>query len=138
MQYPDEFQREVKLEHYRSSVQVTREVGVLALKTLITLNSGAFVVLLTFVGNTAAQSKFTVPLPNLKCAMILFLVGIGFSFLVIAYTYVATQAATPYDAQKKRTDGWFVPISVLFTSLGFVSFLFGVLMVVLGVHEVSK
>ena len=134
MDYPEEFQREVKLEFYRSGIQVTKEVGVLALKTLITLNSGAFVVLLTFIGNTAAQSKFVVPLSNLKSAMFLFLGGIALSFIVIAYTYVMSQAATPYDAPQKKTDGWFVLIAVSLTGLGFLSFVCGVLAVIVGVE----
>ena len=130
-----EFDQEVRLEFYRSGVQVTREIGILALKTLITLNSGAFVVLLTFIGNTAAQSKFLVPLENLKAAMFLFLGGIALSFLVIAYTYVLSQAASPYPIPDRKTDGWYVPIAVVLTALGFVCFVAGVIVVVSGVSS---
>ena len=66
-------EKEVRLEWYRSNVQIVRELGLLAVKTLITLNSGAFVVLLTFVGNAAAQSAFVVPIEPLKLAMFCFL-----------------------------------------------------------------
>ena len=132
---PKEFDQEVRLEHYRSGVQVTREIGILALKTLITLNSGAFVVLLTFVGNTAAQSKFMVPLENLKLAMFLFLGGIAVSFVVIAYTYVVSQAASPYPKPDRKTDGLYVPIAVLLTAVGFVCFVLGVVTVVSGVSS---
>jgi hypothetical protein len=134
---PDEFDQEVRLEYYRSSVVVVRELGVLALKTLITLNSGAFVVLLTFIGNTAAQSKFVVPLWNIKIGMSLFLGGIALSFTVIAYTYVASQQSSPYPKPTRKTDGWFVPIAVTVTGFAFACFVVGVAIVIIGVN-VSK
>ena len=137
MDYPDEYQREVRLEHYRSGIQVTREIGVLALKTLITLNSGAFVVLLTFIGNTAAQSKFVVPMPNLKWAMGMFLAGIVLSFSVMAYTYVVSQSSTPYNKAETKTDGWYVKIAVSLTAFGLVSFVTGVLCVIYGVQATT-
>ncbi len=132
---PSEFDQEVRLEYYRAGIQVVREIGILALKTLITLNSGAFVVLLTFIGNTAAQSKFVVPLGNLKLAMFFFLAGIATSFVVIAYTYVVSQAATPYPDPDKRTDGWYIPIAVVLTAIGFICFLIGVVTVISGVSS---
>ncbi|CAN1548170.1 hypothetical protein MCELHM10_02059 [Paracoccaceae bacterium] len=132
---PTEFDQEVRLEFYRSGVHAIREVGILALKTLIGLNSGAFVVLLTFIGNTAAQSKFVVPLENLKLAMFLFLGGITFSFIVIAYTYVASHAASPYPTPNKRSDGWYVPLAVLLTAIGFICFVSGVVSVISGVSS---
>jgi hypothetical protein len=107
MDYPEEFQREVKLEYYRAGIQSTREVGFIALKTLITLNSGAFVVLLTFIGNTAAQSQFIVPLENLKFAMYCFLAGLAAVFLSIVQTYTSSRAATPYeDDDNGLNGGW--------------------------------
>lgn len=129
-----DFDHEVRLEYYRSGVQVVREIGILALKTLITLNSGAFVVLLTFIGNTAAQSQFLVPLQNLKMSMYLFLGGISLSFAVIAYTYVVSQSVSPYPQSPKKTVGWFMPIAVSLTSLSFFCFVFGVIAVVSGVQ----
>ncbi|MFZ1725869.1 MAG: hypothetical protein WAU13_04325 [Albidovulum sp.] len=131
----EEFDREVRLEHYRSGVQATREVGVIALRTIVTLNSGAFVVLLTFIGNTAAQSRFAVPLWNLKAAMFSFLAGIALAFAAIAYTYVVSQKASPYPMPSKKSDGWFVPIVVVITGLAVVAFLFGVFVVIAAVEQ---
>ena len=130
----EEFHNQVRLEYYRSGVQVVREIGIIALRTLITLNSGAFVVLLTFIGNTAAQSKFTVPLASLKLSMYLFLVGLGLSFVAIAYTYVVSTQASPYPKEPKRTDGWFIPIVFIVTAASFISFLLGVISVISGVE----
>ncbi len=128
-----ELDREITLEWYRSNVQVTRELGIFALKTIVTLNSGAFVVLLTFLGNAAAQTKFEVPLSNLRVALYCFLAGISVAFLVVAYTYVISQNATPYRTATKRTDGWFVPIATSLTGLAFLAFLAGVTIAVTGV-----
>jgi hypothetical protein len=132
-----EFDAEVRLEHYRSGIHAVREVGVLALKTIITLNSGAFVVLLTFIGNTAAQSRFVVPLSCLKVSMGLFLTGIALSFVAIAYTYYASQQLSPYPIAPKKTDGWFVPLVLVITGLAVVAFVVGVGAIVFAVEEAS-
>ena len=129
----ENFDRNVRLEHYKSGIVAVREVGVFALKTLITLNSGAFVVLLTFIGNAAAQSLYLVPLWNIQFELFAFLAGIALSFIVIAYTYVSSQGISPYPKSAKRTDGWFVPIAVGVSAIAFLCFLAGVIVVALGV-----
>lgn len=130
---PEDFDQEVRLEYYKSGVQVTREIGIFALKTILTLNSGAFVVLLTFIGNSAEKSGFLVPLWNVKTGMLCFLVGIAVAFIVIAYTYVASQQMSPYPTPEKRTDGWYTPIVVVLTGLSFAAFLLGVCIIISGV-----
>jgi hypothetical protein len=130
----EDFHKEVRMEHYRSGIQVVREVGIMALRSIITLNSGAFVVLLTFIGNTAAQSKYTVPLSNIKIGMSCFLIGIALSFVSIAYTYVASQEVSPYPKTEKKNDGSFVPVIVVVTGLAFLAFIVGVAIVICGVE----
>jgi ABC-type thiamin/hydroxymethylpyrimidine transport system permease subunit len=130
---PDEHDEAVRLDIYRSGITVVKELGLFALKTLIALNSGAFVVLLTFLGNTAAQSRYAVPLFHLKVGMCLFLAGIAVTFIVIAYTYLAAGKVSPYPVAKKRTDGWHPVVAVILTALAFVCFLLGVLTVIDGV-----
>jgi len=134
MNFPDEFQREVKLEYYRAGIQSTREVGFIALKTLIMLNSGAFVVLLTFIGNTAAQSQFIVPLENLKFSMYCFLVGLAAVFTSIVQTYVSSRAASPYIDDDARPEWRLALISVAFPAVSFAAFITGVMSVVWGVE----
>ncbi|WP_439559912.1 hypothetical protein [Roseinatronobacter sp.] len=128
------FDQDVSLEHFRSGIHAVREVGILGLKTIVTLNSGAFVVLLTFIGNSAAQSMFMVPLEKIQCAMYAFLAGIFFSFVSIAYTYYVSQQASPYPVLPKRTDGWFVPVVITITGLAVLSFFVGVVTVVSNVR----
>ena len=130
----DDFHNQVRMEYYRSNVQAAREIGIITLRTLVTLNSGAFVILLTFIGNTAAQSRFIVPLSNLKNSMYLFLTGLALSFAAIAYTYVITSKVSPYPEPPSRTDGWFIYIIVIVTAFAFLSFLAGVFVVISGVQ----
>ena len=135
MNYPDDFQREVKMEFYRAGIQVMREIGFISVKTLITLNSGAFVVLLTFIGNAAAQSQFVVPLQSLKFAMLCFLAGLAAVFLSIVQTYVSARRASPYNAEEdRRSEWWLALLSVLFPAISFLCFLVGVAVVVCGVR----
>ena len=127
-------EKEVRLEWYRSNVQIVRELGLLAVKTLITLNSGAFVVLLTFVGNAAAQSAFVVPIEPLKLAMFCFLAGIISAFFVIAFAYVNNMLMNPFDDSKGVGDGKAVLVYLLLSGFSLVAFTFGVYSVVSAVN----
>ena len=132
-EFPEDFKREVKMEYYRAGVSSLRESGFLALKTLVTLNSGAFVVLLTFIGNTAAQSKFSVPLEALQQGMYAFLAGLVCVFCSIAQTYISSWNSTPYydDTQPDRLpNGLKLMASIFFPVASFLSFFFGVVVVV--------
>ena len=126
-------QKEVTLEWYKSNVQWTRDLGMLAIKTLITLNSGAFVVLLTFIGNSAAQSAFSVPIFALQTAMVSFLTGIVAVFLVIAFAFVNNNLMNPYDVTKGFSDSVAMPIYLIFAAFGLVAFIFGVVKIVINV-----
>lgn len=67
-------------------------IGIFALKTLLTLNAGATVVLLALLGSLQDDTpKLTVDVPALQYAMIAFLVGIVFVLVSIAVTYVLAQ-----------------------------------------------
>jgi hypothetical protein len=124
MKTPDP--KDVTLEWYRNNVQFTRELGLFALKTLITLNSGAFVVLLTFIGNAAAQSAFVVPLEALKFSMFCFLVGITSTFIVVAVAYVNSTLLSPYDLGKGMNDKVAIPGYIFGAIVALVAFVWGV------------
>lgn len=76
-----EFERSARVEYLRSSIDVTRESGFVTLRTL---NSGAFVALPTFIGNTAAQSRFQVPLRGLSFVPLL--AGMAFVIWIMGPT----------------------------------------------------
>ncbi|MDN5786965.1 hypothetical protein [Pseudorhodobacter sp.] len=104
-----------------------------ALKTLITLNSGAFVVLLTFIGNAAANSAFVVPLDALRFAMLCFLIGIATTFVVVAISYVNSITFNPYDLGKGMSDKVAIPVYIIGAVIALVAFVWGVARVVLSV-----
>ncbi|MFZ1339514.1 MAG: hypothetical protein WAS26_10740 [Paracoccaceae bacterium] len=122
--------KQVTLEWYRNNIQFTRELGLLALKTLITLNSGAFVVLLTFIGNSAAKTAFFVPLTALQISMYCFLGGITASFGVIAFAYINSIRMNPYDFEQGVRDGIAIPIYILGATLSLGLFVFGVFSII--------
>ena len=123
-------QKDVTLEWYKNNIQVTRELSLFALKSLVTLNSGAFVVLLTFVGNAAAQSAYSVPITALQTAMYAFLTGIVLAFLVIAFAYVNSILMSPFDLKKGINDKIAIPLYVLGGLTSLASFVFGVVAII--------
>jgi hypothetical protein len=128
-----EIERADARELSRSDTDLVRELGILAIKTLITLNSGAFVVLLTFIGNTAAQSQFSIPLGVLKIAMVLFLGGITFSFFAIAHSYILAQTTDRFLGATNWFERRYVEISVMLAAIAFLFFLAAVGVVIWGV-----
>lgn len=122
--------KEVTLEWYKNNIQVARELSLFALKSLFTLNSGAFVVLLTFIGNAAAQSAYTVPITSIQWAMYSFLAGITLTFLVIAFAYVNSLLMSPYEPTKGVRDKVAVPLYVLGALISLLAFIIGVIVVI--------
>ncbi|QEE34758.1 hypothetical protein FTO60_02940 [Octadecabacter sp. SW4] len=130
---PKEYIREVNLEYYRINMELTRDLGLFAIKTLMTLNSGAFIVLLTFIGNTAAESQFVVSLDELKNSLLLFLLGLGLTALSIAVTYVHSQKASPYpNFENDISDKKFLLLMMGFPTLAFLAFVAGVILLISG------
>ena len=72
-------------------MELIKELGFMGYKFMITLNSGAFVVLLTFLGNSNASTVFSINLQNLKYAMFAFLGAIIGTFLSMTIAYVSAQ-----------------------------------------------
>jgi hypothetical protein len=131
---PEEFQRQVNLDYYLASITLTRDLGLFAIKTLMTLNSGAFIVLLTFIGNTSVQSQFLIPLWNLKTSLFLFLCGLVLTTSAIATTYIQSQKATPYpDFSEEISDQRHLFWMMVFPTLAFLAFVIGVLLLVLNI-----
>ncbi len=84
--------------------EVIKEVGIFGLKTLLTLNSGASIVLLAFVGNIYGQESPTLALDlaRLKCAMGWFLAGITSAMLSVLFTYNLSQRIGAGDPRISR------------------------------------
>lgn len=75
----------------RTSAMI-ENLGMFALKVLLTLNSGATVVLLALLGNLQdGAPALTVDIGALQLAMLAFLIGLTFAMAAIVVTYVMAQ-----------------------------------------------
>lgn len=63
-----------------------RELGLFGLKALLTLNGGAIIVLLAFLGNVLGYEKFDnlVSMPLIEASIVAFLLGLLFCFVSAA------------------------------------------------------
>jgi uncharacterized membrane protein YidH (DUF202 family) len=127
--------KEINTKWYEANLQVTRELGLYSIKTLVTLNSGAIVVLLTFLGNAAAQTQYTLNLYGIKNSLLSFLVGIASAALVVAVAYVDSMRMSPYGNSKTLKDSAALTIYVSLSLVSFACFILGVLIVISGVVE---
>ncbi|WP_339106855.1 hypothetical protein [Roseovarius rhodophyticola] len=118
------------MDWYRASIQTTRELGLYAIKTMVTLNSGAFVVMLTFLGNAAAQTAFFLPLAAIKASLFCFLVGIVLALIVILTAYIVALTSNPYTGKAALPD-WATYLGYFgFSFASVAAFIFGVWTVV--------
>ncbi|WP_299866998.1 hypothetical protein [uncultured Roseobacter sp.] len=108
-------------------MDLVKELGLMAYRFLITLNSGAFIVLLTFIGNISENPRFSIELESLKVAMYSFLSSIVLTFVSMTVAYISTQ----YHLVGKNLPGASSTIGhVVWLTLpvagAFVAFVFGV------------
>lgn len=118
------------------ALQNAREIGMMAIKTLVTLNSGAIVVLLTFVSNAGSQSAFTFNLQSIKVAFFLFLFGIVSTGLLIALAYGVALTSNPHTGTanvKVIPVSWESPCYFFLAFLSLTGFAVGVLILALNV-----
>lgn len=127
--------KEVITKWYEANLQTLRELGLYAIKTLVTLNSGSIVVMLTFIGNAAAQTRYSLELNAIKLALYSFLFGITCSAIVVAVAYINSMRMSPYETKKGMGDTTALFIYVGFSILAFLAFVCGVVSVISGVVE---
>lgn len=106
-----------------------------AFKFLLTLNSGAFVLLLGFVGNVGKDSEFLIDLPQMQRALLSFLIAIFLLFVAMLVAYVSAQLALfnrslPGGASLKGHMAWMV-VPTIFC---FVAFGFGAYQAIFGIN----
>jgi hypothetical protein len=106
------------------NLAVVKELGVFGLKTVLTLNSGALIVLLTFTGSmlTSERAFLVVSFDLIEAAMVAFLFGITFNLASIVATYtLAYDLASESPILKSMTgfDHWFVQVAPVVVAFGF-------------------
>jgi hypothetical protein len=107
-------------------------LGLAFLRTMILLNGGAILALLTFLGSSSAQTELMIELYHVKKALLSFIAAIISVLLglVISYSYTASAPETCYS------QFWNNHIVKANTFLGVVTiafFVWGVLILIAGV-----
>ncbi len=121
-------------KHLEWQANIVRELGLFALRTLVTLNSGAFVVVLTFLGNSHVQVNFTISLNGLRISLILFLTSLAICLLLVVTNYVNAARQSQKNPLKRLSEN-IVTLNAIGTLCSTAVFLSGVLTLVLGVIE---
>lgn len=123
-------------EAFKARIEVIREIGFMGYKFLITLNSGAFVVLLTFVGTVQETDYFALDLSKLKVAMSLFLAAIAMTFVSMAIAYISAQfSLLGKSLPRVKNDVSHMAWLLLPVLVSFLLFLVGSAYAIWGIHE---
>lgn len=81
----------IRLELTKIRLELVRDLGFMAFRSLLTVNAGAFIVVLTFVGNVPKATKFSLDLHQIKLGLFCFLSALAVLVLAMAITYLSAQ-----------------------------------------------
>lgn len=98
-------------------------LGLFALKTLLTLNAGATVVLLALLGNLKSGGAVVADLPGLQSAMLIFLGGVFLVLVAVLVTYVLAQLEVGGIVEVGAR--WHLLFQVIAPALSFLCFAWG-------------
>ena len=112
-------------------------LGLAFLRSILLLNGGGILALLTFLGNASAQTMVTIPLGSIKWAMFCFLAAIASMMfgLLVSYAFTAT---TP---ESRFANFWNEHIVKFNFSLGFFAlsaFIAALCILIFGAAQVSS
>jgi hypothetical protein len=112
-------------------------LGLSTAKVMITLNSGAIIAVLTFLGNASAQTQFSIALTHIKYSLALFLISM---FAIIfgmatSYTYYASP---PNGSYSKYLNKYIVPFNAVMMVVAVISFIIGVSIIISGAEITVK
>lgn len=113
---------------HQQRMMLIETLGIFALKTLLTLNSGATIVLLALLGNLqGGKGSISVDLTQLQQSMMLFFFGISFVLVAVAITYVIAQlqVARGEDAAGVLSPFWHMVAMLLPAIISFLFFAWG-------------
>ena len=106
-------------------------LGLEYLRTVVLLNGGAILALLTFLGNSKLDAAVQFTLGSVKTALLAFLVGIVAILIgsIISYTYTAT---APEYSSRKFWNKWIITRNTLLAMASLSAFVFGVSSLICG------
>jgi hypothetical protein len=115
-----------------ATAEMIKEVGLYGLKTLLTINAGAIIVLLSFVGSIDDSTKVIFDIFRLKLSMYFFLAGLTMIIFAIAIIYVNAQN-TFVNRKAAGTFRWHLIKMIGLSSLSLILFILGVYTAVSGI-----
>ncbi len=122
--------------HELSRQDRANALGLAFLRSILLLNGGGILALLTFLGNASAQTVVTIPLATIKVAMVCFLVAIAAMMLglLISYSFTAMPPETKFA---KFWDRHIVRLNFYMGVVSWAAFIIAVLILVAGSSEVK-
>ncbi len=107
------------LETYKSLVALSTE----GFKLSALINGGAAVALLAYVGNISGNNK---PIPDVRCAMFAFLLGLGLCGFALLFAYL-TQLQRLNDISRNQdpSHSWQLPVAIVLFTLSLLAFIVG-------------
>lgn len=112
------------------------QLGLAFVKTLILLNGGAIIAVLTCLGNASTQTVVGIEVPSIVWAIALFLVSILLSLaaLGVSYTFYGVNEDHPYH---RFWNNWIVPFNTVAMLAALFGFAAGVITLLCGVTEIK-
>lgn len=108
--------------------EVIKELGLFGLKTLLTLNAGACLAILVFLGNVLAAENTAakVEASAIRCSMLWFIIGIALALFAVTATYILAQLQMSGNARALKLSSFaFLAIMILPAICSFIAFSIG-------------
>ena len=114
-----------------SRLEQANSLGLEYVRTIVLLNGGAILALLSFIGQSSTDAAIQFDLSSVKCAMWSFLLGIvSILFgLIISYSYTATAPGWSY---KEFWDARIIKFNSFLGIASLLAFVFGVASLIFG------
>ncbi len=119
-----------------SRLEQANVLGLAYVRTMVFLNGGAILALLTYLGNSSAQLAVTIPLETIKCSMVAFIFGIAALMfaLLVSYSYTAN---APEETYSRFWNNWIITFNCVVCLLSLGAFTYGVLSLVWGASQTA-
>lgn len=120
-----------------SRLEQANILGLAFVRTIILLNGGGILALLTYLGNASSQTQVAISVSSIKCAMALFLTGIVSVLvgLMISYTYTAS---FPKNSYAQFWNRWIIPTNAALLLISLVAFALAVTVLLHGAHGLPR
>ncbi|MFP3383452.1 hypothetical protein [Tritonibacter sp. SIMBA_163] len=120
----------------KHEADLVKEIGMFSIKTMMTLCSGGFIVILTFLSGISTASPVSVNVSQIKLALTCLLGGLVFCVITLFTSFIVSQARLGRDAPSKLDrSSWLLVIQAGPLLLAFMFFVVGVFIALTGMTE---